>query len=148
MRSNQRNFGKCRGRPAGFGRILVEDALKLPIALLRRQGALIPGYSGTLRWADMGAATVSVTPTYLKVTPDTPSASTYYIQLVWRPCRLGGFEQLMECPGCRRRRRALYWGLRGFVCRACADLRYESQRFGPEYRLYKRALRRGTCRDS
>jgi hypothetical protein len=139
MTAEKRDFVKCRGRPAGWGRSLVEDALTLPIALLRREGALTPGYTGTLRWTGAGSATVSVSPTCLMVTPDIQSASTYYIQLARRPCKLGGFEQLMECPRCRRSCRTLYRDPRGFVCRICADLRYESQRLGREYRLYRRA---------
>ncbi len=145
MKAEKRDFVKCRGRPAGWGRSLVEDALTLPIALLRREGALTPGYTGTLRWTDAGAATVSVSATCLTVTPDIQSASTYYIPLTQRPCRLGGFEQLMKCPGCSRCCRALYRGPRGFVCRICADLRYESQRLGREFRLYRKAIKLNAC---
>jgi hypothetical protein len=142
MTRRQGNFGKCRGRPAGLGRPLVEDALKLPISLLKRRGALTPGYTGTVRWTGVGAAIFSVTPTCLKVTPDTPSASTYYIPLARRPCRLGGHELLMGCPACHQCRRALYWAHGRFVCRTCADLRYESQRLNRDWRRYRRMLKR------
>jgi hypothetical protein len=136
----KRDFVKCRGRPAGWGRDLVEEAHPLPIRLLRQRGALSPGFSGTLRWGDGSRAELRSQQGQLEIVP--ASGRVERIQLSWRPCRLGGYEQLLTCPRCNRARRSLYWVLRGFECRLCADLRYESQRLSKELRFLKKALRR------
>jgi hypothetical protein len=135
----KRDFVKCRGRPAGWGRDLVEETRPLPIRLLRKRGALSPGFSGTLTWGDGSRAAVRALQGKLEIV--SPNGHTERIPLSCRPCRLGGHEQLLVCPRCNRVRRTLYWASRGFECRLCADLRYESQRLAHELRLFRRLLR-------
>ena len=127
MEATKRDFAKCRGRPAGWGRDLVEEARPLPV-------------SGTLLWGDGSRAEVRSQQGQLEII--SPSGWAQQLPLSCRPCRLGGHEQLLICPRCNRARRALYWTARGFECRLCADLRYESQRLPRDLRVLKKALRR------
>lgn len=140
MNATKRDFVKYRGRPAGWGRDLVEEARPLPINFLRQRGALSAGISGTLSWGDGSRAEIRSQQGQLEIV--TPSGRAQQIPLSCRPCRLGGHEQLLICPRCSRARRALYWAARGFECRLCADLRYESQRLPKDLRFLKRVLRR------
>lgn len=139
MEAAKRNFAKCRGRPAGWGRDLVEEARPLPINLLKQRGALSPGFSGTLTWGDGSSAGVRSMQGQLEIV--SPGGRVEQIPLSCRPCRLGGHEQLLICPRCNRARRALYWAARGFECRLCADLRYESQRMSRALRYLTKALK-------
>lgn len=140
MEATKRDFAKCRGRPAGWGRDLVEEARPLPVSLLRQRGALSAGFIGTLLWGDGSRAEVRAQQGQLEIV--SPSGWAQQLPLSCRPCRLGGHEQLLICPRCNRARRALYWTARGFECRLCADLRYESQRLPRDLRVLKKALRR------
>jgi hypothetical protein len=54
---------------------------------------------------------------------------TFY--LTWTPCNYGGERPWLVCPGCRRRVGKLFGPRlslrRGWACRHCHSLRYESQ---------------------
>lgn len=58
MKAEKRDFVKCRGRPPGWGRDLVEETRPLPINFLRQRGALSTGFSGTLSWGDGSRAEI------------------------------------------------------------------------------------------
>lgn len=64
------------------------------------------------------------------------------IQLTYTPCHLGGKRTWFRCPNCPTRRGVLYGGdRRGFICRQCRDLRYESQREGKKLESTRRRMR-------
>jgi hypothetical protein len=61
----------------------------------------------------------------------------YKVNLLSTFCRYGGMRWWFECPhaGCQRRVRILYQSGKYFVCRKCARLWYDSQRYvNPGYK--------------
>ena len=59
------------------------------------------------------------------------------------PCHFGGERSWFQCPtsGCFRRAAKLYLGARGFACRTCYDLAYQSQCYGQDDRYVAQAAK-------
>lgn len=61
---------------------------------------------------------------------------SYTIPVEKLPCNYGGFRYFFKCPLCEKRMRFLYFAEQSlFLCRACLNLGYNSQRLRPSRRL-------------
>ena len=146
------------GRRSGFGREKVGDCCAIDINSLRKKGQLRAGWAGQLRWSDVYGQIVAVD---LRADADRIHLSfgvhtdlrdrinresiVRTVRIVRMPCRYGGSRPYFICPGinngktCSRRVAKLYMAGKHFLCRHCADLRYQSQSEGGLYRLLRRA---------
>src|SRR5215204_4044031 len=127
-------------RPAERG--VVERYPRLDLDDWRRQGLLVPGNVFLLQLPPMhhieppqyGAVSVRqdrVRLSYLLAPGIEASRVRFEFPLVHVPCHLGGERAYFECLRCRRRTAALYLRDDLWLCRACQNLGYESQRQSP-----------------
>lgn len=74
---------------------------------------------------------------HLKITYRNKKQHSYTIPVTKLPCNYGGFRYFLHCPLCQKRMRFLYFAEHSlFLCRACLNLGYESQRLRPSQRYY------------
>ena len=140
--------GLGSGRSSGCLTTL-DDFHAVDLRSLRRHGLLQPGYRGSLRWSRCGRETGSIRFAVgreeLSLINRVRSRGTETwedmmepVPLVRTPQRLGGERVWFACPGCRRRCAVLYGGRR-FLCRRCVGAPYASQHEGRHDRLLRRA---------
>lgn len=113
-----------------------ELCLSIALAWLRKHGRLAPGSVGTLTWSrggrQSGAVCYQTEPHGLRLLysirqGDGPGTQVDdRIPFVTTPMRFDGHRVWFCCPGCQRRCRVIYGGIR-FRCRKCHGLRYNSQ---------------------
>jgi len=135
------------GRIGGWGRSdAVESYRYIDVNTLHRQGYLMPGWSGPLRWADRdGEEVASISMKTLdlgciefsyrtRISGSEKQDITQQIYIVDVPCRYGGTRPYFRCPGdmkgsgaCSRRVTKLYSAGPYFLCRHCYKLPYASQ---------------------
>lgn len=131
------------GRPRGGGRATVEMCRSIDVNRLRRDGALVPGWSGTITWTRNGeqVAAIGVRGERDKIvlvyswSQHRGEAQNVLapIPILWRPCRFGGQQPFFVCPGvvdgiaCNRLSAKLYGASRYFLCRCCYRLTYGSR---------------------
>ncbi|MCC0008566.1 MAG: hypothetical protein H6876_10680 [Hyphomicrobiaceae bacterium] len=142
------------GRPSCGGRATVETCRSIDVNRLRKDGALVAGWSGTIAWTRNSeqVASIGIRGGHDKImlnyrwkqASDDWQDVVEHICISWRPCRFGGERPLFECPGvvsgavCSRPTVKLYGASRYFLCRHCCRLTYSSRN---EDR-FDRALRR------
>jgi hypothetical protein len=127
----------------------LDDFYAVDLRYLRRQQLLRPGYHGSLRWLRGGHETGSIR--FVAGSDDitlsyrTRDRSTGHwenirevVPLLRTPQPLGGGRVWFACPHCRRRCAVLYGGRR-FLCRRCVAAPYGSQNEGNHDRLLRRA---------
>lgn len=131
--------GTGSGRQGGYGADTTEDFPVLYIRWLKRGGALKPGTIHQISHLRRGKLTGSIALEAHegKVTlaycfgrdGEEFETRVYDIHLTQTPCGLGGERLWFLCPTptCRRRVAILY-GHRTYVCRTCRGLAYPSQR--------------------
>jgi hypothetical protein len=76
------------------------------------------------------------------------TTSPLVVHLVAIPCAFGGQRYLFRCPGCGRRRAALFWSDERLLCRTCAKLRYVSVTWSADERLERHYRRRQRTLDT
>ena len=132
----------------------VESARSLGINSLNRAGSLHPGYRGVSEWTRDGNRVASI-----NLRRDDHGLILSYrvrrnggewrdverpTQIVWMPCRLGGWRPYFLCPGivngvvCNRWVTKLYGAGDYFLCRHCYRLAYASQRENGSDRAFRR----------
>ena len=139
--------GVGSGRRSSFPTTL-DDFHAVDLRYLRRQKLLRPGYHGSLRWLRGGRETGSIrffvgfNDITLSYRTSTRGAADWedlheMVPLLRTTQPLGGERVWFGCPHCRRRCAILYGGRR-FLCRHCVNVPYGSQ--GED--LHDRLLRR------
>ncbi|HEY3285158.1 MAG TPA: hypothetical protein VGN26_23035 [Armatimonadota bacterium] len=138
------------------GRRLTSDSLPLDIREVHRKGLLAPGRAFASRWS-VGAGkedgcsiqglvrTDDVVLLYSQRSAEGEwRARQDRVCLAHTPCHYGGTRPWWVCPECGCRAAILYTVGRGFSCRRCCGLAYESQRESAESRALSRhqAIRR------
>ena len=96
----------------------------LDLARLRRDGVLTPGSTADLSWSGGLRLGLVIGPHSLTVSHS--SGWRQSIVFDWTATRFDGRRMWLSCPDCGSRRRVLHFAGR-FACRACLDLRYESE---------------------
>jgi rubredoxin len=126
--------GRCSNLPA------TDEAKRVDIRYLRKQGLLRPGYWRSLSWTSRGEPSGNVrykvegntfTLDYkVREYGDDWESVKFDVPLVTLPCRYGGNRYYFLCPGldCGRRCELLYSAGKYFVCRKCAGYLYSSQK--------------------
>lgn len=133
----------------------MEGCLALDVNQLNKLGCLQPGYRGVVQWMRDGesagsiglrAAASQVAFGYRRLQGGAFSEGVeQHVSVRWSPCHFGGMRPYFLCPGgiggrwCSRRVTKLYLGPRGFLCRHCYDLAYESQCEAWDLRLARQA---------
>lgn len=133
------------------GRSTTAEARALDVNSLRRAGALEPGRCGGWQWTHDGqrvadirleATLGAVTLVYRWRRADGPWQEVRErVAVTWVPCRFGGERPFLHCPRCGRRGVKLYAVGARFLCRACNQLVYPSQREHAPDRARRRATR-------
>ena len=118
----------------------TDEAKRVDIRYLRKQGLLRPGHWGTLSWTSRGEPSGnvrykvegSIFTLHYKVREygDDWEPIKLDAPLVTLPCRYGGSRYYFLCPNrnCQRRCEVLYSVSRYFVCRKCSGYLYSSQK--------------------
>lgn len=115
----------------------VESTITLSIFRLRKQGMLMPGWTGLLTALDRysmqarysgDALILSYSYRPYTSSPLPPREMHYSIQIEQTQPHFGGVRHWFRCPECARRSGKLYFHAGMFVCRLCADLAYQSSR--------------------
>ena len=126
---------------------LAEQCMCIDIRILKRNGLLEPGSSGSWKWQN-GCyvdfrTTFGAVELFYKISFNKQPLERVYtrVRLSWTPCNYGGMRPWFVCPAkeCKRRVAKLYIVRKDFLCRHCHDLAYLSQREGKEWRLKERA---------
>ena len=125
---------------------------RLDLSSLHQGGWLRPGSCGTIRWWRGERLTSSIgwvvdgragIATALELRYAVGSEEIRYrVPIAWTACHFGGRRPWFVCPGagCRRRAAVLY-GRRLFLCHRCHDLAYASTRQEPGERALRKAQR-------
>jgi hypothetical protein len=141
--------GYGSGRPRHHG--VIEQRLRLDVRMFRRNGWLVAGRAGTLRWSQHGEEVASARFTthddavvldYATKDEDGQAVPVRIAVPIRRfPCRFGGHRHYWKCPRCVRWCEVLAagWGGRSWACRQCLRLRYACQGLAPSDRLQARA---------
>lgn len=125
----------------------TDNAPRLDVRTLARQGALLPGRAAFLSWARCTAEVRAcgddqalLTHRRFDARREAWTEASYGIGLVWTQCHLGGRRAWWRCPvaGCGRRVAILYGG-DIFGCRHCQQLTYRTQYESPDARAFRRA---------
>lgn len=110
----------------------TNECLFLDSRYMKRQGFLVPGIGGTLRWSSGGHETGSIGFTVYADRLDLnyringePVKDS--ILLGKTPCNYGGHRYWFICPSCGKRQAVLYSPAGLFRCRKCHGLPYSSQ---------------------
>lgn len=116
----------------------VESNRRLSADYLRKQGCLKPGTLSSMTWTsddgDINSVRISSEENGIKlIYRYRINGGEWYpveqhIDLASTPCHYGGERTLFHCPKCGSRRKYLYGAGKLFLCRACHDLTYSSQR--------------------
>jgi hypothetical protein len=123
----------------------VEDHLSIDVRSWHKSGLLEPLSAFTTTWSRyLGESSISVVVlgtigdsaeavrlSYSRGLPGEEKESfAYRVQIEWTACNFGGKRPWFLCPGlgCGRRSALLYLARGYFLCRACQDLSYASQR--------------------
>ena len=157
--------GRGSGRSAGFGLLVdkCEDHLSIDLAWMKREGMLIQGNSGNIRWTRGGNLTGTigyrVEATGLRLIYRTREGGGEWqdvndvIPFAWTGTNFNGRRQWFVCPSCKRQCRVIYGGSR-YRCRKCHGLKYESQfedaagrAASQRHRLRKRLGKVGSLQD-
>jgi hypothetical protein len=134
----------------------VESYRAIDVHRWHRQRLLQPGHTFSWAWSTPEGAVVAsigvhVKPAMVVLTYSYRRSEEAWhdiqepITLTWTPCHYGGTRVWFRCPGnppagrCDRRVAILYGAGASFLCRACHDLRYESERENPQTRLLSKA---------
>lgn len=148
-------MGGCgSGRHHGVRKRRVESCLALDVNELRRNGALMPGASGTLIWerdgnsaasANFRTETAELILCYDASGIDVPKVIEQAVALSFVSAPFGSERAYFLCPGaeCGRRVSVLYFRKGVFRCRHCHGLAYESQREDARRRTRRRADKLG-----
>lgn len=127
----------------------VEGNRRISADFLRKNGCLQPGTLSSITWTSDGGDINSI-----RISSEAGSIRLIYryringgewhpveqlINLVSVPCHYGGKRSLFLCPHCGSRRKYLYGAGKLFLCRACHDLTYASQRERPPDRAGRQA---------
>ena len=130
--------------------LTADEALKLDLAELRKEGFLNDGKKTPIFWKN-GDKTIGSANIEVLLSGDDPAVKLFYkteadqedhevvVYLRSTACRFGGERWWFHCPneGCRKRVRILYNFGDKFICRKCTCLKYESQRYcSPWLKLY------------
>ena len=128
--------GQGSGRRQIYARRTTDGALSLDVARLGRTGALRPWHRSVVNWASDGQPIGSIG---LLALPEGLQLSFWVCtgEDPWEEvCETIGYlmtttpfgrpRRWFQCPGCARRCRVLYSG-KGFRCRLCQGLLYESR---------------------
>lgn len=122
----------------------VETVREINVNWCNREGLLEPGASGSITWSNertgeetgsvayAAAGDEHVTALRLSYTIQRRRESrevSYEVPIEWTECHFGGSRPWFCCPACGDRVGKLYASIRyvEYVCRACEELRYESQ---------------------
>jgi len=140
--------GLGSGRSA-FPRTTTDNANRVDIRFMRKEGLLRDGCSGTLNWSVRGKQTGSID---YRVTADSVILQFRHRSRVedWQdveqtvvldrtPCNYGGERLWFLCPNCHRRVAVLYGPGAHFLCRHCYGLPYASQSESKADRLRRKA---------
>ncbi|WP_236225678.1 MULTISPECIES: hypothetical protein [Pseudomonas aeruginosa group] len=114
----------------------VEDHRALDVRSLQRDGILVAGWRGNLRWSRDGEVRASigleveslerVRLRYNVTIQGKTEVKDYPVAITWTPCQFGGNRPWFLCPCCWRRVAKLYsYGM--FACRHCQRLNYRCQ---------------------
>lgn len=120
-------------------KVTTDECLVLDIVDLARDKGLCDGASGSVWWTGAGRECASVAwevkhqSLYLSYEVrggSGPQPDSYPVHLVSTPTRFSGERLWFSCPGCKRRVRKLYLPPYEtyFLCRACHELTYRSQK--------------------
>lgn len=123
------------GRP-GY-RMHAEAAMRVDIRRWARTKYLVAGCRFTWSWAVNGEPSGSIgvrvaTPERLTLefavrNGDARREVIQVVNVVWRPCNLGGARAFFACPACMSRAAILYLRSERFACRTCQRVAYRSQ---------------------
>lgn len=118
------------------GKDKVSSMVALDIRRWKRDGVLVPGYTGQWKWSRRGIefATIQfrVEQGSVRLMYKTRSRGAewqdkdYLVRLELTPCAYGGERVWFLCPCCNRRVALLYGGGM-FACRQCHHLAYDCQ---------------------
>jgi hypothetical protein len=132
---------KHRDTVEGNRRIAADD--------LRKKGCLEPGTLSSMTWTSDSGDVNSI-----RILSEQDQIKFIYkhringggwkpveqvVGIVFVPCHYGGERTLFLCPACRSKRKYLYGAGKLFLCRACHDLTYASQRERPPDRASRQA---------
>ena len=111
--------------------------LSVDIRFLKRKSLLIPDTSAVLNWEKQGVLAGSVAYSaekdhvfleYEYRPREGPSRSiSEPIWLDYTPCNFGSKRVWFNCSECNKRVAIIYGGDKGFLCRKCCDLTYQTQ---------------------
>lgn len=115
----------------------TDEALRLDIRKLHREGFLTPGMEAVHTWrgrngtsrigfhveGDKRAETLRLA----YMVKGEAQARVMHVPMEWTPCTFGGERPWGVCPRCGRRIAVLYGG-QTFACRDCRNLAYASTR--------------------
>ena len=125
----------------------TNNANKIDIRFMRREGLLTPGTSGTLSWniggEPAGSIGYQVSSAALRLIYRRSDGEEWQdfdesIQFDWTSCNFGGRRQWFLCPHCGKRVAVLYGFNSGFLCRHCYNLPYACQSESKVNRLIRR----------
>ena len=138
------------GRHYRFKNVLTTDeARRIDIRFLKKDGSLRPGSGGVIRWFLNGEETNSVS---YSVESDClrlrfmcrqaggdwiPHVETIHFD--YTSCNYGGTRSWFRCPACNRRIAVLYGVGRRYLCRHRHRLPYTSQHESDADRMLRRA---------
>jgi hypothetical protein len=127
----------------------TESQHRVDIRKLKKDGCLIPGISGHIRWSCRGEETGSVG---YKVYEDRLVLNYKHRQqgeewqhieqtvlFDWTQCNYGNSRTWLLCPRCCERVAVLYGAGKYFWCRQCHNLTYSTQQEGKPDRLMSKA---------
>lgn len=137
----------------------TQESKRIEMKFLRKSGYLCGWAYRSIAWTCRGEDTGNI---LVKINTDTYQGGSYMeldykirsrgeeewrpinyrVTLVSTPCRYGGKRWWFICPNtrCNRRNNVLYSYGDYFVCRKCARLKYESQRYSGKYAFVSRIL--------
>jgi hypothetical protein len=121
----------------GSGRTTCEEAKRIDIRFLKKQGMLRPNTSGTLSWNIGGEPSGSIRYSMFSDQMWLRFKCRWFDeewedieQEIWfdeTPCNYGGTRMWFTCPECDQRVAVLYCVDTYFMCRHCNRLPYSSQ---------------------
>lgn len=116
------------GRPGW--RLKAEQCCRVDVRWMHRQGRLAGcgGITFSIGGERVGSINYSNDPNVLTLAYTlNGEPGRQYVPKLRTPCNYGGWRTWLGCPRCGRRCAVLYLNGRGFYCRLCSRVAYQSQ---------------------
>lgn len=121
----------------------------IDIRQVHRLTKLTAGLDGNMSWPRLNncpeVVSIHIESTYIQFTylrntgKGTAKEINNVVSLDRTECHYGGERPWFLCPECVSRVAIIYLGEKGFACRSCNELTYESQTLSPMNRLIRKA---------